>query len=1555
MATRDLGNSNTISNSALNLVRPAQMIERAMTLRRGRINLLLALAISTTVPAVAQPVPAVPAAGAPVGMVGWWYFKGFWESGFALTPEEACGLTAINHLGTPLEDMTPVPFPAAIFDCHYRHFLGTKRLFSYGQTKLFCQDGYKAKLPGVCVKNSEPALAADPRPSKAGFTCSNPVVVSTGSKVQTENDMPGAPNGALRIDRTYRSIRDFGGGQSGGRGWSFSFDRQLSIFVPLPNGEQPNKIDGAFGDGSFFEVHRSSAEVWTAPKDNSVTLKSLNNAFDEWLLTNRDGSVERFKKINKEFLLVSTNTREGLGQFYEYSPDNKLTSITDSTGRTLSVTWIGHVVASIAGATGSAHYRYAPTSRQGGLPLRGTEQLVAVEYRDESGHLLSTKHYHYDDPNYRHLLTGITDENGARFATYEYNASGEAIVSEHAGGANRHGFDYSQEKKRVITDPLGTRRELDLTFVPDKKGRVTRINQPAGVGSAAGESTFTYDDTGGLSSTVDFNGIKTCFITDKTRGTITSEVAGLAGSAKCPGTDTATIPTDARRTSTRWHPHAELAVAIASPKQITTRLYNGQRDANGSIASCAENATLPSGKPIIVLCAKTVQTTSDVNGGQGFAARPQGRARIWRYSYNAAGQLLTQTGPKNANGVAESTTHTYYEDTALTHTKGDLASTANAAGELTQILELTRDGLPTKIKRPNGVVVSVTYDARQHITATTQDSGSGGSETTQYAYDKVGQLTGIVAPDGSSMTLGYDDAHRVTSLTDGAGNRMQLTLDNVGNVTRQEVRNATAQLVSAEHRSFDALSRLASAQREAQASSETYQYDRKGNLTTIKDPVGRVTTQAFDNLDRMAKITLPSAAPGQPAGTITLGNDHQDQVVSVSDPRNLTTRYTHDGHGDRTKVASPDTGESSYAFDDAGNLVSSRDARGFTTTYSYDAARRVTKAGNSSYEYGKSGTSGSGQLTAMADESGKSSFNYDGHGRLSMKTQIVGSGTSAKQFSVVYGYGNSGSSKGHVTSMTYPSGNRIDITYGTDGRASSLLLVPARAGKPTTVLSNLGYMPFGSVKSWNWGDATPSPQNAYERQFDAAGRLTSYPLGQPNQNGSVRTVAYDDANRITSIKHTGGANAAIRDQRYAYDDLDRLTGVDSTSVSQNYTYDLNGNRTGARFGNATYANTISAASNQLLKTSGPSPAKTNLYDKAGNLTSDGTVKYSYSASGRLATVTVAGISTGYRYNGFGQRVMKSGAKGNTGYYVYDPAGQLLGEYDEMGKPIQETIYLDNSPVGVIRPSGVNGTTELFYIYADHIQTARLITRASDGRVVWRWDNVDPFGLQQPDEAPGGLPKFTYNPRFPGQVFDKETNNHYNYFRDYDPQTGRYVQSDPIGLAGGVNTYGYVNGNPLSSTDPLGLFSYTAHLGITSVAVQNDPAFSGLPRMVADADFVDGSQDVGNSFMHAMRDGVSNQSVAEARQLFDKFIDDQISKCTLQGLARAAHAAQDFYAPGHENFQAWSGGHTWLHIPAPKHIFGDFFTFGKRRREARKHTQVLIKRYKKKCQCLQNNV
>ncbi|WP_304438640.1 RHS repeat-associated core domain-containing protein, partial [Duganella sp. Root198D2] len=100
-----------------------------------------------------------------------------------------------------------------------------------------------------------------------------------------------------------------------------------------------------------------------------------------------------------------------------------------------------------------------------------------------------------------------------------------------------------------------------------------------------------------------------------------------------------------------------------------------------------------------------------------------------------------------------------------------------------------------------------------------------------------------------------------------------------------------------------------------------------------------------------------------------------------------------------------------------------------------------------------------------------------------------------------------------------------------------------------------------------------------------------------------------------------------------------------------------------------------------------------------------------------------------------------------------------------------------------------GTATAYFIHTDQLNTPRAITNGG-GNLVWQWDS-DPFGKDAANEQPAGQPVFTFNQRFPGQQFDRESNLHYNYYRDYDPQTGRYVQSDPIGLEGGINTYAYV--------------------------------------------------------------------------------------------------------------------------------------------------------------------
>jgi RHS repeat-associated protein len=154
------------------------------------------------------------------------------------------------------------------------------------------------------------------------------------------------------------------------------------------------------------------------------------------------------------------------------------------------------------------------------------------------------------------------------------------------------------------------------------------------------------------------------------------------------------------------------------------------------------------------------------------------------------------------------------------------------------------------------------------------------------------------------------------------------------------------------------------------------------------------------------------------------------------------------------------------------------------------------------------------------------------------------------------------------------------------------------------------------------------------------------------------------------------------------------------------------------------------------------------------------------------------------------------AGGTTTHYVHGLGGLLSGEYDNTGVLIREYVWLNGEPLAQILKSG--GTESVTYLHTDHLATPRTGTNAA-GSTVWTWDS-GAFGK----EAPTGTA--TVNLRFPGQYFDAETTLNYNWHRYYDSSTGRYITSDPIGLTGGLNTYGYAVQSPLNAIDRNGLNS-----------------------------------------------------------------------------------------------------------------------------------------------------
>lgn len=292
---------------------------------------------------------------------------------------------------------------------------------------------------------------------------------------------------------------------------------------------------------------------------------------------------------------------------------------------------------------------------------------------------------------------------------------------------------------------------------------------------------------------------------------------------------------------------------------------------------------------------------------------------------------------------------------------------------------------------------------------------------------------------------------------------------------------------------------------------------------------------------------------------------------------------------------------------------------------------------------------------------------------------------------------------------------------------------------------------------------------------------------------------------------------------YRYDRIDRLN-QETGLASQSFGLDANANRTSD--GTATY--TVLPSGNRLATRNGV----TLTYDADGNLLSDQAVlsgstvtrSYTYTLAGQLKTVSVNGVLRAtYTYNHLNQRtrkVLANPAPGTpaTTLYRYDIQGQLIEEIAgsaasapgisvTAGQSLVTYVWKDNTPSAVIyaanSPGNANNLQErVVYLHTDHLETPRKASN-SQGQLVWAWAS-DAFGSTPAHEdVDGNGLRTTINLRFPGQYLDAESGLHYNWHRYYDAQSGRYTQSDPIGLEGGINTYSYALNQPTKYTDPDG--------------------------------------------------------------------------------------------------------------------------------------------------------
>jgi RHS repeat-associated protein len=1156
----------------------------------------------------------------------------------------------------------------------------------------------------------------------------DPVEIQTGNKREEEVDYRAAGQSPLQFRRTYNSSLAGAYYFTGAGNPPQSMEFQLgtgwigTYLQRLAYGGDavgPTCVYALRPDGSVLPFLKIGSQFYLGGETKD-TVQFISDAGGSHIGLLYTTSNDDQERYDLTGRLLSITTRTGILQTLAYNSDGQLQSVTDSFGHTLQFAWQQlNYGALITQVT-------EPDGSVIGYAYDGNNNLISVTYPNAT-----VRSYLYElGGTQLNLLTGLVDENGVRYATWTYGSDGRATGSQNAGGVGNYTFSYGTGT-RIVTDPLGS----VFTYATSLISGQHRYSSASALCTGCGEfSAVGYDANGNMSTTTDFKGVQTRHSYDSTRNLELTRIEAFGTGVQ-------------RTITTVWESLFHLPTSITEANRTTAFTY----DSSGN-----------------VLTRTLTDTTVSPNA-----------SRTWTYTYDSFGRVLTADGPRT--DVSDITTYAYYSCTTGAEC-GQVHTVTDAGGHVTTYNTYNAHGQPLTITDANNVVTTLTYDLRRRLT-----SRLIAGETTTFDYWPTGLLKKVTQPDGSYVLYTYDNAHRLTQISDGAGNKISYTLDAMGNRTAESSYDPNNVLHRTHSRVINSLNQLYQNINAAgtAAVTTTYAYDSNGNQTGIAAPLSRSTGNQYDELNRLNQLTDPAT------GVTHFEYDANDNLISVSDPRSLTTSYSYSGFGDLLTQGSPDTGSTTNTYDGGGNLHTSTNARGAVATYAFDALNRPASV---SYALGgvtdqtitftyDAGTYGKGHLTGASDANHALVWVYDALGRVTSKTQTVGSSS----LTVGYSYTN-----GDLTTLTTPSGKVVTYSYNSNHQVTGV------AVNGIAILGSATYEPFGTVDGWTWGNGT-----ATVRSFDGDGNISAV------ASAGSKGYSYDSASRITGITDSG--NAALS-WTYGYDLLDRLTSASTISQSQAFTYDANGNRL-TQGGSSSSTFTVDSGSNRLNSVSG-GLTRTYGYDAAGSTTSYAGLSFTYDAAGRMVSSTSGSATTAYLYNALGQRIRKSSTSAAT-YFAYDEAGHLIGEYDPAGNMIQEIVWLGETPVATVRLE-ICGLA-IFYIHTDHLNTPRRISRRSTADLVWSWES-DPFGATAPNENPSGLGGFSFNLRMPGQYFDAETGLNYNYERDYDPATGRYLESDPLGLNAGLNTYAYADDNPVDFNDPLGEYAVKGGVPAPSAAV-----------------------------------------------------------------------------------------------------------------------------------------
>lgn len=1070
----------------------------------------------------------------------------------------------------------------------------------------------------------------------------NPINLLTGNKYHEEQDFSTATEMPLFVTRSYNSASK----ETGlfGYGWSSNIEERVEHNA---TSEQAEVVE-ASGAVQRFDLESGD---WVDSSSQKGSLERL--AGGGWRYTRYDDTVKTYNSQGQILWIQALNE---LRLTYTYE-NGKLTSIEDA---------YGHVVTFTYNANGFIETFTDPDSYVYTFGYLN-ENLTSVTYPDTTLQDNSdnpTKTYHYEDGNHPHALTGLTDEEGIRFADWTYDEYGRATSSAHHNGVEEFSIIYNPDGTVTTTNALDKQTTYHYKSV---KGllKVTDVEGHQSSHCAAASTKATYDpETGFADSKTDWRGNQT-LLEHNRYGQLTSSTIVDTGIG--------------------W---SETPI---NERVTTTTEYNASR--------LPELTTEPG---------RTIEWKYTTNG------------RLERVTQT---DTTTHTAPYSTNGETRITeyNYTFHQGTSVVHTvdidgpridksdilskkfdeEGHLVEERNALGHVTRYQNHTARGLPQKVIDANGLVTDLEYNARGWLTKKTVVSSKGDSVTLYNYYDN-GLLKAATLPDGSSLTYKYNGARQLKEIINNSGER-KIFSPNVLNGDWKDLTYADAGGSKTYHRfrKFDEMGRVRLETTNAGHHID-YDYDPDGNATLItedlvfgQDSQVRLTLSKFDAQNRLRAKT----SDDQPAVSYDYDLAGNLIEIKVTGADNQITEYVYNGFGEVIYEDSPATGTKTIYRDEAGNLVREINSDGQEVEREYDELNRLKRviykesaSENVDYGYDGVGVNGIGRLTSVTDESGSKSFEYDDQGYLEkVNYSIVG-----ESYAIDYDFDKAGK----LIRVVYPSGRLITYGYDSQGRPNHI-----DAGSKGALVNEVDYYPFGQFKEIEFGSGLRR-----EIKLDDSYRpahLTHHWLSQSEKI----VYSFDTADRVRAQSRSleiGATARTLEEKSFEYDHADRLektewkkiNGVSQPNEFISYDYDDFGNRVTKQQKSALYgidrdwSYGVNSSNNQITSQSvaqgGSSFELTHeyAYRPTGQTSSDGELSWTYNHAQRMGSVTNnENLTTEYLYNAAGQRVEKKSGSAIT-HFHYDLNGHLIAETDNSGAVIREYFYLGSMPVAMVTGDSV---------------------------------------------------------------------------------------------------------------------------------------------------------------------------------------------------------------------------------------------------------------------------